>query len=86
MTPIPVNEPVMSYPQAALLAIKMSRRDRPGQHHHRNGILQHALATSPWLGATVVALIVLAGLVLALTKVARLVLEGTPGLCGWPCS
>jgi hypothetical protein len=73
-----MNEPVTSYPQAALLAIKMSRRYRPGQHHHHNGFLQYAFATSPWLGATVVALIVLAGLMLALIKVARLVLEGTP--------
>jgi hypothetical protein len=68
----------MSYPQAALLAIRMSRRYRPGQHHHHNGFLQNAFATSPWLGATVVALIVLAGLVLALIKKARLVLEGIP--------
>jgi hypothetical protein len=68
----------MSYPPAALLAIRMSRRYRPGQHHHHNGFLLHAFTTPPWLGATVVALIVLAGVVLALTKVARLVLEGTP--------
>ena len=75
-----MNEPVLSYPQAAPLAIRMSRPYHPGQHHHHNGFLQHAFATSPWLGATVVALIVLAGLVLALIKVARRVLEGTP----WP--
>jgi hypothetical protein len=68
----------MSYPQAALLAIRMSRRYRPGQHHHHNGFLQHAFAISPWLGATVVGLIVLAGLVLALIKRARLILEGIP--------
>jgi hypothetical protein len=57
----------------------MSRRYRPGQHHNHNGFLQHAFATSPWLGATVVALIVLVGLVLALIKTARQTLEGTPG-------
>ena len=75
-----MHEPVTSYPQAALLAVTMSRRYRPGQHHNHNGFLQHAFATSPWLGATVVALIVLVGLVLALIKTARRGLEGTP----WP--
>jgi hypothetical protein len=68
----------MSYQQVALLTIRMSRRYRAGQHHDHNGFPQHAFATLPWLGAAVVALIVLAGLVLALTKVGRLVLEGTP--------
>jgi hypothetical protein len=68
----------MSYPQAVLLTIRMSRRYGPGQRHRHNGFLQHVFATPPWLGATVVALIVLAVLVLALTKVARLVLEGIP--------
>ena len=78
MTPIPVNEPVTSFPQAALLAIMMAGRYRPGRHHHHDGFLQHAFATSPWLGAIVVALIILAGLVLALIKKAGRVLDGTP--------
>jgi hypothetical protein len=78
MTPIPMNEPTTSFSQAALLAIMMAGRYRPGQHHHHNGVLQHAFATSPWLGAIVVALIVLVGLVLALIKKAGRVLEGTP--------
>jgi hypothetical protein len=69
---------VTSFPQAALLAIMTAGRERPGQHHHHNGFLQHAFETSPWLGAVVVALIVLVGLVLALIKKARRVLEGTP--------
>jgi hypothetical protein len=60
------NEPLMSYQQAALLTIRMSRRYRADQHHHHNGFPQHAFATLPWLGAAVVALIVLAGLVLAI--------------------
>jgi hypothetical protein len=77
MTPIPMNEPVTSFPKAGLLAMMMAGRYRPGHHHH-NGFLQHAFATSPWLGAIMVALIVLAGLVLALIKKARRVLEGTP--------
>jgi hypothetical protein len=75
-----MHESVTSYPQAALLAVTMFRRYRPGQHHNHNGFLQHAFATSPWLGATVVALIVLVGLVLALIKTAGRGLEGTP----WP--
>ena len=70
-----MNEP---FPQASLLAIMMAGHYRPGQHHHYNGFLQHAFATSPWLGAMVVALIVLVGLVLALIKKAGRVLEGTP--------
>jgi len=57
----------------------MSRRYRPGQRHH-NGFLQRTFATSPWLGATVIALIALVSLVLALIKTARRVVEGTP----WP--
>ena len=73
-----MHEPVTSCPQAALLAVTMSRRYRPGQHHNHSGFLQHAFATSPWLGATVVALIVLVGLVLALIKTVRRGLEGTP--------
>ena len=78
MTPIPMNEPVTPFPQAALLAIMLARRYRPGRHHHHNGFLQHVFATSPWLGAIAVALIVLAGLALALIKTARWVLNGTP--------
>jgi len=78
---MPMNELVMSYPQAAPLASRMAGRYRPGQHHQHhqhNGFLEHAFATSPWLGATVVVLIVLAGLVLALIKTARRVLDGIP--------
>lgn len=55
----------------------LARRYRPGQHDH-NGFLQHAPATSPLPGAIVVALIVFAGLVLALIKKAARILEGTP--------
>jgi hypothetical protein len=73
-----MNKLVTSYPQAAMLASTMAGRYRPGQHHRRNGFLEHAFATSPWLGATVVILIVLAGLVLALIKTARRILDGTP--------
>jgi hypothetical protein len=73
MTPIPMNEPVTSFPQAAPLAIMLA-----GQHHHHNGFLQHVFATSPWLGAVMVALIVVVGLVLAVIKKAGRVLEGTP--------
>lgn len=73
-----MNELVMSYPQAALLVSRMAGRYRPGQHHQHNGFLEHAFATSPWLGATAVALIVLAGLVLALIKTARRVLDSIP--------
>lgn len=78
MTPIPVTEPVTSFPRAAPLAIMLAGRYRPGQHHHHTGFLQHASATSPLPGAIVVALIVLAGLVLALINKAARVLEGTP--------
>jgi hypothetical protein len=78
MTPIRVNEPVTSFRQATLLATLLAGRHRPGQHRDHNGFLQHVFATSPWLGAIVVALIVLVGLVLALIKAAGRVLEGTP--------
>jgi F0F1-type ATP synthase assembly protein I len=73
-----MNEPLTAFPRAALLAIMMAGRYRPGRHRHHNGFLQHVFATSPWLGAIVVALIVLVGLVLALIKQAGRVLEGTP--------
>jgi F0F1-type ATP synthase assembly protein I len=73
-----MNEPLTAFPRATLLAIKMAGRYRPGRHHHHNGFLQHVFATSPWLGAIVVALVVLVGLVLALIKQAGRVLEGTP--------
>jgi hypothetical protein len=73
-----MNELVTSYPQAAMLASTMAGRHRPGQHHQHDGFLEHAFATSPWLGATVVVLIVLAGRVLALLKTARRILDGTP--------
>jgi F0F1-type ATP synthase assembly protein I len=78
MTPIRVNEPVTSFPQATLLATLLAGRYHPGQHRAHNGFLQHVFATSPWPGAIVVALIVLVGLVLALIKAAGRVLEGTP--------
>jgi len=78
MTAIPMNEPVTSFPQAALLAIVLAGRYRPGRHHHHNGFRQHVIATSPWPGAITVALIVLVGLVLALIKKAGRVLQGTP--------
>ncbi len=72
-----MNEPMSSFLQAALLAIMLARRYRPGHHYH-NGFLQHGFATSPWLGAIVVAVIVLVGLVLALIKKAGCALEGIP--------
>lgn len=49
-----------------------------GQHHYHDGFLHHVFATSPWLGATLVVLIVVAGLVLALVTKAGRVLEGMP--------
>jgi hypothetical protein len=73
-----MNEPVTSFSREALLAIVMARRYRPGHHQHDNGFLRHAFATSPWLGALVIALIVLVGLVLAVIKKAGRILEGTP--------
>lgn len=73
-----MHEPVTSFPQAALLSITMAGRYRPGQHRHHNGFLQHVFATSPWLGAVVVASIVIVGLLLALIKKACRVLEGSP--------
>jgi hypothetical protein len=78
MTPILMNERVTSFPEAALLAIMMAGRYRPGRHHHHNGFLQHAFAASPWLGAIAVALIALVGLMLALINKAGRVLEATP--------
>jgi hypothetical protein len=73
-----MTEPVTSFPRAAPLAIMLAGRYRPGQHDHHSAFLQHAFATSPLLGAIVVALIVFAGLVLALIKKAARVLEGAP--------
>jgi hypothetical protein len=81
-----MNEPLTAFPRAAVLAIMMAGRYRPGGHRHHNGFLQHAFATSPWLGVIVAALIVLVGLVFALIKQAGRVLEGPPGMCGWHCS
>ena len=78
MTSIPMNEPVTYVPRAALPAIMLAGRYRPGRHHHHNGFLQHVFATSPWLGGIAVALIVLAGLALAVIKTAGRVLDGTP--------
>ncbi len=67
-----------TFPQAALLTIMLPGRNSPSRHHHHDGFLQHAFATSPWLGAIMVALIVFAGLGLALIKKAGRVLDGTP--------
>ena len=61
MTPIRVSEPVTPFPRATLLATMLAGRYRPGQHRDHNGFLRHAFAASPWLGAIVLALIVLAG-------------------------
>jgi hypothetical protein len=68
----------MSLPQATLLATRLAGRYRPGEHRDHTGFLQHLFAASPWLGAIVVTLIVLVGLVLALIKAAGRVLDGTP--------
>jgi hypothetical protein len=73
-----VREPVSPSPEAALLVIMVRARYRPVPHHTRDGFLGHAFAISPWLGAIVVALIVLGGLLLALVKTAGRVLDGTP--------
>jgi hypothetical protein len=73
-----MNEPLTAFPRATLLAIMMAGCYRPVRHRHHNEFLQHVFTTSPWLGAIVVALIVLVGLVLALIKQAGRVLEGTP--------
>lgn len=73
-----MNELVAPFSRAALLAIVRARRYSPGRHQHHNGFLQHAFATSPWLGAIVVAVIVLVGMVLAGIKKAGRILEGTP--------
>jgi hypothetical protein len=73
MTPMPME----ASRQAALLAIVLAGRYRPGQHH-TNGFLPHVFATSPWLGAVVVVPIVLMGLVLALLRKAGRFMEGTP--------
>jgi hypothetical protein len=69
---------VPSFPQAAGLVIIAAGRYRPGLHRHHNGFVQHAFATSPWLGAIVVVLIVLGGLAIALIRNAGRVLESTP--------
>jgi hypothetical protein len=73
-----MNELVVRFSRAALLAIVRARRYSPGHHQHHNGFLRHVFATSPWLGAIVVAVIVLAGLMLAVIKKAGRILEGTP--------
>lgn len=64
--------------QSALLVITQAGRDRPGPDHVRSGFLPHLLAADPWLGVIVIAVIVLAGLVLALIKTTGRILEGTP--------
>ncbi len=66
------------FPPAALPAIMLAGRYRPGGQHHHDGFLQSAFAASPWLGAIVIALIVLAGLVLAVIKWAGRVLDDAP--------
>lgn len=48
------------------------------QRHYHDGFVHHVFATSPWLGAMIVVLIVFAGLVLALITKAGRVLEGIP--------
>lgn len=70
----------MPLPQTALLAIMITGRRRTGRqrHHQHHGLLQHAFATSPWLGAIGVTLVVLVGMALALMKKAGRLLEGTP--------
>jgi hypothetical protein len=78
MAPGRVNEPVRSFPQAAVLAAMLAGRYRPGRHRDHYGFLQQVFATSPWLSVTVIALIVIAGLVLALIKAAGRLLGGTP--------
>ncbi len=45
---------------------------------HHDGFLQHAFATSPWLGAVLTVLIIIAGLVLGVIKKAGRALEGVP--------
>lgn len=64
--------------QPALLVITAAGRDRPGPHHARDGFLPHLLAADPWLGVIMIAVIVLAGLVLALVKTTGRILEGIP--------
>jgi hypothetical protein len=73
-----MNDLVPPFPQAAQRAIAMAGRYRPGRHGHHDGFLQHAFATAPWLGAIVVAVIVLGGLAFALLRNAGRVLDGTP--------
>lgn len=73
-----MNEPLTTFPREALLAIGMAGRYGPGRHRHHHGFLQHAFATSPWLGSIAVVLIVLVGLVLALMKQVGRVLVGIP--------
>jgi hypothetical protein len=76
--PVPVNDLVASLRQAGELGIRVAGRYHPGRHRRHHGFLQHAFATSPWLGAMVVVVIVLGVLALALIKSAGRVIEGTP--------
>ena len=78
MTAISISEPVSSFPPAALLAVTLAGRYGPRQHHRHDGFLHHVFATSPWLGAIVIATIVLAALGLAVIKKAGRVLAGIP--------
>lgn len=48
------------------------------QHHYHDGFLHQVFVASPWLGATLVVLIVVVGLVLALLTKAGRVLNVLP--------
>ncbi len=69
---------MLSLPQTALTAIVMTGRHRPGRQRHHHGLLRHAFAISPWLGAILVVLIVIGGLALTLIRKAGRILDGTP--------
>jgi len=69
---------VTTFSQAALLAVVVRARYHPGPHHRPDGFLRSVFAVSPWLGAVVVALIVLGCLLLALIRGAGRVVGGTP--------
>lgn len=62
----------------ALLLVMTAGRDHAGRPHGREGFLSHLVASDPWLGAIVIAVIVLAGLTLVLIKTTGRLLEGTP--------
>jgi uncharacterized oligopeptide transporter (OPT) family protein len=62
----------------ALLLVMMAGRDRTGRPHGREGFLSRLVASDPWLGAIVIAVIAVAGLTLVLIKTTGRLLEGTP--------